>query len=188
MISVVVYLGATALQVWRTGQRYDPRVAGAIVVMRAAQDDGVPSPDLRARLDQAALLWREHYSSTIMVTGSKEPGDAYTESQASARYLVAVGIPARDILQAGGRNSWQNLSEAAPALVARGDTTVLVVTDKFHEARSLAIASSVGLTPYATPTRTSPISGLSALPYYAKETVGVAVGRIVGFDNLDSFG
>jgi uncharacterized SAM-binding protein YcdF (DUF218 family) len=188
VLAVAVYLGVTAYQVWRTGQRYDPRVAGAIVVMGAAQYDGVPSPDLRARLDQASLLWHEHYSSTIMVTGSKEPGDTYTESQASARYLVAVGIPASDVLQAGGRNSWQNLSEAAPALVARGDTTVLVVTDKFHEARSLAIASSVGLTPYATPTRTSPISGLSALPYYAKETVGVAVGRIIGFDHLDSFG
>ena len=36
-----------------------------------------------------------------------------------------------------------------------------------------------------TPTQTSPISGLAAAPYYAKETVGVAVGRIIGFDNLD---
>ena len=105
---------------WRTGQRYEPRAAGAIVVMGAAQYDGVPSPDLRARLDQAGLLWHEHYSSTVMVTGSKEPGDAYTEAQASARYLEGDGVPAADILQAGGRNSWQNLSEAAPALIAHG--------------------------------------------------------------------
>ena len=185
---MLVYLGVTAWQVWRTGQRYEPRAAGAIVVMGAAQYDGVPSPALRARLDQAGLLWHQRYSSTIMVTGSKEPGDAYTEAQASARYLEANGIPAGDVLQAGGRNSWQNLSDAAPTLIARGDTTVLVVTDKFHEARSLAIASSVGLTPYPTPTQTSPISGLSAVPYYAKETVGVAVGRIIGFDRLDSLG
>jgi uncharacterized SAM-binding protein YcdF (DUF218 family) len=185
---VVVYLGVTAYQVWNTGQQYDPRTAGAIVVMGAAQYDGVPSPDLRARLDQAALLWHEHYSSTLMVTGSKEPGDRYTEAEASAVYLEANGIPASDILQAGGRNSWENLSEAAPTLVARGDTTVLMVTDKFHEARSMAIASSLGLTPYPTPTQNSPISGLSAVPYYGKETVGVAVGRIIGYDHLDAFG
>jgi len=184
-VVVVAYLGVTAFQVWRTGQRYEPRAAGAIVVMGAAQYDGVPSPDLRARLEQAALLWHRHYSSTIMVTGSKEPGDTYTEAQASARYLVSVGIPPSDVLQAGGRNSWDNLAGAAPALIARGDTTVLVVTDKFHESRSLAIASSVGLTPFPTPTQYSPISGLAAVPYYAKETVGVAVGRIIGFDNLD---
>jgi uncharacterized SAM-binding protein YcdF (DUF218 family) len=185
LIAVAVYLGVTAYQVWKTGQRYEPRAAGAIVVMGAAQYNGVPSPDLRARLEQAALLWHQHYSSTIMVTGSKEPGDAYTEAAASARYLVSAGVPAADILQAGGRNSWSNLADAAPTLIARGDTTVLVVTDKFHEARSLAIASSVGLTPYPTPTQYSPITGFAAVPYYAKETLGVAVGRIIGFDQLD---
>ena len=185
LLAVLVYLGVTAYQVWRTGQRYEPRAAGAIVVMGAAQYNGVPSPDLRARLEQASLLWHQHYSSSIMVTGSKEPGDVYTEAQASARYLESVGVPAGDIMQAGGRNSWDNLSEAAPTLIARGDTTVLVVTDKFHMARSLAIASSVGLTPYATPTQYSPITGLSAVPYYAKETLGVAVGRVIGFDHLD---
>ena len=185
-MAVVIYLGVTAYQVWKTGQRYEPRAAGAVVVMGAAQYDGVPSPDLQARLEQAALLWHQHYSSSIMVTGSKEPGDAYTEAQASARYLESVGIPAHDIMQAGGRNSWENLSEAAPILIAHGDTTVLMVTDKFHEDRSLAIASSVGLTPYPTPTQYSPITGLSAIPYYAKETAGVALGRIIGFQRLDN--
>ena len=185
-IGVVIYLGVTAWQVWRTGQQYSPQAAGAIVVMGAAQYNGVPSPDLKARLDQAKVLWHQRYSSSIMVTGSKEPGDAYTEAQAGAHYLESAGVPAGDILEAGGRDSWQNLSEAAPILIARGDTTVLVVTDKFHVARSMAIASSVGLTPHPTPTQTSPINGLSALPYYAKETVGVALGRIIGFDHLNS--
>jgi len=186
LIGVLVYLAVTAWQVWRTGQQYEPQAAGAIVVMGAAQYNGVPSPDLRARLDQASLLWHQRYSSTVMVTGSKEPGDAYTESEASARYLVSKGVPRRDILQAGGRDSWENLAQAAPTLVARGDTDVLVVTDKFHVDRSMAIASSVGLSPHPTPTQTSPIRGLAAVPYYAKETVGVALGRIIGFDRLNS--
>ena len=185
-IGVVVYLAVTAFQVWRTGQQYAPQAAGAIVVMGAAQYNGVPSPDLRARLEQAALLWHQHYSSTIMVTGSKEPGDRFTEAQASAIYLRSVGVPSADILEDGGRDSWQNLSEAAPILLTRGDTNVLIVTDKFHVDRSMAIASSVGLTPHPTPTQSSPISGISALPYYAKETLGVALGRIIGFDNLNS--
>ena len=186
LIAVLVYIGVTAWQVWRTGQQYAPQAAGAIVVMGAAQYNGVPSPDLRARLQQAALLWHQHYSSTIMVTGSKEPGDAYTEAQAGERYLRLVGVPEADILQAGGRNSWQNLDDASQVLIPRGDTEVLIVTDKFHVARSMAIASSVGLTPHPTPAQHSPINGLAAVPYYAKETMGVAIGRIIGFDNLDS--
>ena len=181
---VIVYLVVTGVQVWLTGQRYEPHVADAIVVMGAAQYDGVPSPDLRARLDQASLLWHQHYATIVMVTGYKEPGDVFTEAEASARYLVSVGVPAGDILQAGGRDSWENLADAAPTLLARGDKTVLVVTDPFHEARSLAIASSVGLSPTPTPTKTSPIQGLSTVPYYVKETIGVGLGRIIGYDHL----
>jgi len=183
---VAVYLVVTAVQVWVTGRRYEPRLAGAIVVMGAAQYDGVPSPDLASRLDQALVLWKAHFASLIMVTGYKEPGDRYTEAEASARYLMAEGVPARDIVESGGSDSWQNLAQAAPVLLDRGDGTVLVVTDPFHEARSLSIASDVGLRPYPTPTQHSPITGWSTVPYYAKETVGVAVGRIIGFDRLDS--
>jgi uncharacterized SAM-binding protein YcdF (DUF218 family) len=183
---VVAYLAVTAVQVWLTGRRYEPRRAGAIVVMGAAQYDGVPSPDLAARLNQAEELWKQHYAPDIMVTGYKEPGDQFTEAEASARYLMAAGIPGRDILQSGGNDSWENLATAAPTLKARGDTTVLIVTDPFHEARSLAIATDVGLHPSPTPAQHSPITGASTIPYYAKETVGVAVGRIIGFDRLDS--
>jgi len=183
---VVVYLAVTAVQVWMTGRRYEQRSAGAIVVMGAAQYNGVPSPDLAARLDEAIILWHQHVASTVMVTGSKEAGDRYTEAEASARYLVAAGIPGADIEQAGGRDSWENLVDAAPTLLARRQDPVLMVTDKFHEDRSLAIASSVGLTAYPTPTQTSPITGISSVPYYAKETVGVALGRIIGFAHLGS--
>jgi uncharacterized SAM-binding protein YcdF (DUF218 family) len=183
---ILIYLVVTAVQVWLTGRRYEPRQAGAIVVMGAAQYNGVPSPDLASRLDEAELLWRQHFASTIMVTGWKEPGDRYTEAQASERYLVAAGIPSRDILEAGGSDTWQSLSQAAPPLLKRGGRTVLIATDPFHEARSLAIASSVGLTPYPTPTRTSPIKGFTTVPYYAKETVGMALGRIIGFDHLSA--
>ncbi len=183
---VVVYFAVTAVQVWLTSLRYEPHPAGAIVVMGAAQYDGVPSPDLQARLDEARLLWGQHYATTVMVTGSKEPGDQFTEAQASTRYLELHGLPAHDILQAGGNDSWENLSEAAPVLLAHGDRVVLVVTDPFHEDRSLAIASSVGLTPSPTPTRTSPIRGWSTVPYFAKETLGVGLGRIIGFDHLSA--
>ena len=183
---IVAYLLVTAVQVWLTGRRYEPRAAGAIVVMGAAQYNGVPSPDLTARLDQALILWRDRYASDIMVTGYKEPGDRYTEAEASARYLAAAGVPDRDILESGGSDSWENLAESAPVLLARGDGTVLIVSDPFHEARCLSIATDVGLHPYPTPAQHSPITGFSTVPYYAKETVGVAVGRIIGFDRLDS--
>jgi uncharacterized SAM-binding protein YcdF (DUF218 family) len=183
---IVVYFGVTLVQVWLTGRHYDARSAQAIVVMGAAQYNGVPSPDLAARLNEADLLWRDHLAPLVVVTGYKQAGDAFTEAQASARYLESAGIPAGDIVEVGGRDSWENLSLASAALLERGDHQVLVVTDRFHEDRSLAIATSVGLQPYPTPTRTSPIQGWSAVPYYLKEAVGVGLGRIIGFNHLSS--
>jgi len=182
---VVLYFGVTAVQVWLTSRREDVRPASAILVMGAAQYDGVPSPDLAARLHQALLLWRAHEAPVIVVTGSKEPGDTYTEAESGAAYLEHAGVPGSDVLQAGGRDSWGNVADAAPALRARHDRTLLVVTDPFHEDRSMAIASELGFTPFPAPTRTSPITGWSTLPYFAKETVGVGIGRIIGYQNLD---
>jgi uncharacterized SAM-binding protein YcdF (DUF218 family) len=184
VLAVVVYLVVTFVQVWLTSRHNDARPADAIVVMGAAQYNGVPSPDLESRLQEALALWRAGDARVIMVTGGKENGDRYTESGASARYLEANGVPATDILEVTGRDTWEELSMAAPLLRDRGDTTVLIVTDPFHEDRSLAIATGVGLVAYPTPTRTSPISGWSTVPYFAKETVGVALGRIIGYDHL----
>ncbi len=183
--AVLVYLAVSLLQVWLTSREYDPHPAAAIMVMGAAQYNGVPSPDLRARLDEALLLFRKGDSKLIVVTGGKEKGDRFTEAQAGARYLASMGVPASDILQAGGNTTYENVADAAPQLLARHATTVLVTTDPFHEDRSMAIASSMGLHPSPTPTRTSPIKGWSTVPYFLKEAVGVGLGRIIGFGHLD---
>ena len=181
------YLVVTAVQVWLTSRHSDPHKAQAIVVMGAAQYNGVPSADLQARLATADQLWNEGMAPIVVVTGSKQPGDAFTEAQASATWLTAHGVPATDIVQAGGRDSWANLSDAARVLVPEHRTQVLIVTDGFHEDRSMAIATSVGLHPSPVPAVDSPIRGTGSIPYFAKETVGVAVGRIIGYQRLDLF-
>ena len=183
---IVLYFGVTLVQVWLTSRQYDPHPAGAILVMGAAQYDCVPSPDLRARLDQAAILYHQGYAHLIMVTGNKEPGDKCTEAQSGATYLEMVkGVPSTAILQAGGDDSYENIADAQPALLAHGAKVVLVTTDPFHEDRSMAIASDLGLTPSPTPTQSSPITGWSAMPYFLKEAVGVGLGRIIGYNHLE---
>jgi len=184
----VVYLAVTAVQVWLTSRHSEPRKADAIVVMGAAQYNGVPSPDLEARLREAESLWRRQFAPIVVVTGYKEPRDRYTEAQASSTWLTAHGLPADAIVQVGGNDSWANLSEAAAKLHGRGLRNVLIVTDGFHEDRSLAIATDVGLEAWPVPAANSPISGWSAVPYFAKETLGVAVGRVVGYSRLHDLG
>ena len=98
---ILLYFLVTLVQVWLTSRDYDPHPAGAILVMGAAQYDGVPSPDLKARLDEALSLYRKGYADLIVVTGGKAPGDAFTEAQSGARFLEREGVPASGIVQAG---------------------------------------------------------------------------------------
>ncbi|MGA2522045.1 MAG: YdcF family protein [Acidimicrobiales bacterium] len=190
LIIVIVlggYLGVTAVQVWLTSRHDDPRPVQAIVVMGAAQYDGVPSPDLVSRLQDAQRLWGKD-ANQIVVTGSKQAGDTYTEAEASAAWLTQHGVPADDIIQVGGNDTWASLSLAATALHKQGEDKVLIATDGFHEDRCLAIASSLGLQAWPVPATGSPISGLSSVPYFAKETVGVGLGRVVGYSRLHALG
>jgi uncharacterized SAM-binding protein YcdF (DUF218 family) len=184
--AILIYFAVTLVHVWLTSRHYAPQPAGAILVMGAAEYNGTPSPDLMARLDEAAKLFHSGQASLVVVTGGKEAGDVYTEAEAGATYLTKVkGVPASDILQAGGDNTYENVADSAPQLLARHATTVLVTTDPFHEDRSMAISSSFGLSPSPTPTKTSPITGWSTVPYFLKEAVGVGLGRIVGFNHLE---
>jgi uncharacterized SAM-binding protein YcdF (DUF218 family) len=179
---VVVYVGVTFAQVWWAARHDQARPAQAIVVFGTAQYNGRPSPVLAARLDHAVDLYRRQLAPVIVVTGGNQPGDKFTEASASADYLLKRGVPDEDVLrEVSGTTSWQSLAAAASFLGDRDIKDVLLVSDPFHSYRIRAMASELGLDGYASPTRTSPIHGMTEARYMARETVAVAVGRIIGF-------
>ena len=180
--ALLLYLGVTYFQVWRAARDDQARPAEAIVVFGTAQYNGVPSPVLAARLDHAIDLYRRHLAPVIVVTGGNQPGDLYTEATASANYLMARGVPDEDVLrEVSGSTSWQSLAAAANFLDDRGIKDVLLVSDPFHSLRIRAMASELGFDGHSSPTTTSPIKGLTEARYMARETVAVAVGRVIGF-------
>jgi uncharacterized SAM-binding protein YcdF (DUF218 family) len=182
LAAVVLYLGVTFVQVWRAARNDQARPADAIVVFGTAQYNGVPSPVLAARLDHAIELYKKDLAPVIVVTGGNQPGDQFTEATASANYLIERGVPDEDVLrEVSGTSSWQSLAAAANFLDDRKITDVLLVSDPFHSLRIRAMASELGLEAHSSPTKTSPIRGMTEARYMARETLAVAVGRIVGF-------
>jgi uncharacterized SAM-binding protein YcdF (DUF218 family) len=178
----VVYGAVTFLQVWAAARDDQARSAEAIVVLGTAQYDGRPSPVLRARLDHAIGLYRRKLAPVIVVTGGRQEGDRVTEATASADYLLARGVPDDDLLrEVSGSSSWQSLAAVSLFLEDRGIDEVLLVSDPFHSYRIRAIADELGLEARTSPTRTSPIGGFTEAQYLARETVAVAVGRLIGF-------
>lgn len=180
-----VYFVVTFVQVWRAARTDGARPAQAIVVLGAAQFDGVPSEVLAARLDHAIGLYEEGIAPTIVVTGGGQEGDRFTEATAGATYLHEHGVPDTAILrETTGTSSWESLAASARFLEARGITDVVLVSDPFHAARIDAIADELGLDADTSPTRTSPIRGLDEWRRFGTETLRVGVGRVVGFHRI----
>ena len=179
---LVLYLAVTFVQVWRAARRDEATSAQALVVLGAAQYNGLPSPVLRARLDHALDLWRRRLAPVIVVTGGGQPGDRFTEATAAANYLLGRGVPDKSVLrEVSGRSSFQSLASVAVFLEDRSIHKVLLVSDPFHAFRIGAIADELGLEGHTSPTRSSPIGGLSETRYLLRETAAVAVGRVIGF-------
>lgn len=181
----VVYVLANLGQViWAAHQEQVRRVQ-AIVVLGAAQYNGVPSPDLVARLSHALTLWRDGYAPILVVTGGKQPADEFTEADTGASWLAERGVPQADILrEVHGRDTWESLSSVSQFLQMRGIRRVLLVSDPFHDDRVLMMSTELGMVPFVSPTHTSPVRGLGVVPYFAKETLEVSIGRIIGFRRL----
>ena len=186
--AVAGYFLVTLAQVWSVGRSDDRSPVDAIVVMGAAQYDGRPSRQLAARLDHAVDLWPDGVAPLIVVTGGKQPGDRFTEAEASVEYLVERGIPESALLlEDRGSNSYQSLASVAALLAERGLDEVVIVTDPYHSLRSRLIADEVGLDASVSPTDTSVVTGADSAARHVKEAGGVAVGRIVGFDRLTNW-
>jgi uncharacterized SAM-binding protein YcdF (DUF218 family) len=187
--ALVIYLAVTFVQVSMAADRDEARPAQAIIIMGSAEYNGVPSPDLKARLDHALDLWHRKLAPILVVTGGRAPGDVYTEATAEANYLLNHGVPDASILrEVTGRDTWDSLAAAAVFLKQRGITRVLLVSDPFHDARITDMSSELGLKGYASPTRDSPIRGMNNLEHLFKETVEVAIGQVIGFRRLMGVG
>ena len=185
VLVALVYYAVTLYQVHSTGRSDQVRPVDAIVVMGAAQYDGRPSPQLAARLDHAADLWAAGLAEVLVVTGGNQPGDRFTEAEASANYLIDRGVPAEAILQEDASHSTYASLEAVSGLLhQRGLFRVLLVTDPFHSLRTRLTAQELGLVAYVSPTRTSPVRDNTETAREFEEAAGIAVGRIIGFKRL----
>jgi uncharacterized SAM-binding protein YcdF (DUF218 family) len=184
LVLFVGYFAITFVQIWLRGHEHSTNSAQAILVFGTTEDDGVPSAELTARLDQALSVYRAGRAPWIAVTGGKRPGDENTEAQVSAKYLESHGVPASRILVGSGADTWQNVSTVLPKLKHHHIKTVITVTDPFHEYRAMAISSAQGLIPYPSPVRNSPTIKYQLWRYYLKETLEVGVGRVVGYGRL----
>lgn len=145
-----------------------------LLVMGAAQYDGIPSPAFARRLDRALELYRAGCAERVLVTGGKRPGDRFTEGEAGARYLAGRGVPETALLrETKSRSSFENLRFSRPLVAGE---RLLIVTDDLHAYRTGLLARHLGLDAEVAPVATHG----PRLSYRLREAAGVTA-YLLGF-------
>ena len=158
LAGLLLVLAYTTWRIWDQGNQDSGRPADAIVVLGAAQYNGVPSPIYRARLDHAIDLFQEGLAPKIVMTGGKLPGDKTTEAEAGRTYAISKGVPSDAILvEDEGRTTLESLRTVSQILRENDLKSAVFVSDRTHMLRVLRIAHDQGIEAFGSPTRTSPI-------------------------------
>jgi uncharacterized SAM-binding protein YcdF (DUF218 family) len=187
VIMIPLSIALVCAAVYWEARTADAQPADAIVVMGAAQLNGRPSHVFESRLDHAFDLYEQGLASTIVLTGGNMPGDAFTEAETGAQYLIDLGAPESAIrLENQGRDSWESMQGVAAVLDGMYVDSVLIVSDGYHLLRSELMARELGFTTYGSAAPDSPIRPWSAneFSYVIRETGGIfaLVPTLIGLD------
>ena len=168
LLALVYLSGSSRMSYAQDAHAYSPHCpADTLVVMGAAQYDGVPSPVFARRLDRALELYQTGCAPRILVTGGKREGDRFTEGGSGVRYLAEHGVPETALLsERRSRSSYQNLHYSEPLL---RDQHIVIVTDDLHAYRTGLLAHHLGLDAAVAPVKTHG----PRLPYLLREAAGI---------------
>ena len=184
-IALVSYVGIAAVTLTWAGTHQYTKTVDAIVVMGAAQYDGVPSPLLASRLQHALDLWKQKQAPVIAVTGGKRAGDRFTEGDTSRRWLTDRGVPAANIIvESVGRSTWESIENLSPLLNNANLHSVVVVSSSWHVQRAELSLEELGFRAHSSASPDGVLSGSSEKSKLIREIAGVCLGRVIGFGTL----
>jgi uncharacterized SAM-binding protein YcdF (DUF218 family) len=169
VVVLPLYVGG---RVWYTANHTEQVKSDAIVVLGAAQFDGVPSPVLEARLLEAKRVFEKKLAPRILTVGSRAPGDRTTEAASGFYWLVDHGIDKKFVDSIPyGRDTFDSTKSYVDVMKKLNLKTAIIVTDQYHCLRAVTMASDLGISATCAPTRTGPASiSNSSFRYLVRET------------------
>ena len=177
-VFTIIFLVILAIPTYAIGKTYYAahypvvRGADAIVVMGAAQFDGVPSPILEARLVEAKRIFEKKLAPRILTVGSKAPGDRTTEAASGFYWLVDQGVGKKFVDSIPyGRDTFASTKSYVGVMKKLNLKSAIIVTDQYHCLRAITMAEDLKISATCAPTKTGPASTTnSSIRYLVRET------------------
>jgi SanA protein len=147
-LAVVVFLGGLRLRVEQKcrGRVYDslsdvPPRPTAIVLGAGLRPDGSITPILAERVATATDLYHAGTVQTLLLSGARRPG--YDEPGVMLDYAVGSGVPREaTLLDPKGFRTYDTCRRAREVFDVE---RAVVVTQRFHTARSLYLCEALGI-------------------------------------------
>lgn len=179
LLAVLAYLLSLSLRIEKQSVRDEASRSDMIVVMGAAEYRGRPSPVLRARLDHAVELYRDHYAPLILTTGGAGGDPKFTEADVGRSYLIDRGIPPEQIVvENQGQTTAQSLAAVFEIMQRMGLGSCIVVSDGYHIFRAKKYLQADGVTVFGSPRISGPQPEWKEWWEYMKQAVGFALWQI----------
>lgn len=116
-----------------------------LIVLGAQIRGKVLSGTLKRRLDKALVYLKKNPETFCVVSGGQGKGEATTEAQAMAEYLIACGIEEeRVLLESTSTSTYENLANSFDMLDEPRQESVGIVTNNFHMYRAMKYAQMIG--------------------------------------------
>jgi vancomycin permeability regulator SanA len=182
-LAVVLVTGVAVWQAAHTDDASRIDRVDVIVVLGAAQYSGTPSPVFAGRLQQAANLYEQGRSDTVLVVGAGQPGDQLTEAEAGRDYLIEQeGLSETDVVaEPRGTTTFESLEGAADFMREQEMDSAFLVSDPWHNLRVKRMASDLGIQAYASATwHSAARSENTRLSGYVRETFAYLYYRLFG--------
>ena len=179
VIIIPLYCG---FQIWSTGKSAKPVKSDIVVVLGAAQFNGVPTEILQARIDEALTVYRTHLASHIVTVGAGATGDNFTEASSSARSLRAKGVSRSAVISIPvGRDTLASTLAYVAYMKVHHFTSAIIATDPYHCYRAMAMARDLGVSASCAPSENGPAKiESSKWRYLVRETGAYLAYKTVG--------
>jgi len=175
IIFIVIYI-ILGLRIYYYSNIDETEKADAIVVLGAAQWSGQPSPVFKARLEHVLSLYKNRFSSKIILTGGIGKKETISEAQVGKEYLVEIGVDVEDVfMEDTGETSLQSLKEVVRISEEQNFKSVILVSDGFHIMRLKRMAKDLNINAFSSPVKKSSISSAYVNFKYIMREVSVYI-------------
>lgn len=131
-----------------TDARTDAPTGAALVVLGMRLRGDVIGADYRARLERAWQLYLGRSAAPILVVGGPSGSGRVSEAERGRDWLLARGVSDAHLLtEAASLNTLENLRHVRTLVTERGRTEFVMITNRYHLARSELIARGLGMYP-----------------------------------------